>query len=124
MVEIRAFEDRVQDLFAEGIVHGTTHTCQGQEAVAVGIAASIAPSDTVTCTYRGHGVALALGLTPESLLGEMMGREIGSIGGVGGSMHLAQPSLGLLPTFAIVGAGIPVAAGTALRHQVMETNDI
>jgi len=124
MVEIRAFEDRVQDLFAEGIVHGTTHTCQGQEAVAVGIAASIAPSDTVTCTYRGHGVALALGLTPESLLGEIMGREIGSIGGVGGSMHLAQPSLGLLPTFAIVGAGIPVAAGAALRHQVMETKDI
>lgn len=124
MVEIRAFEDRVQGLFAEGLVHGTTHTCQGQEAVAVGLAASIAPSDTVSCTYRGHGVALALGLKPESLLGEIMGREIGSIGGMGGSMHLTQPSLGLLPTFAIVGAGIPVAAGAALRHQVLGTEDI
>ena len=124
MLEIRSFEDRVQDLFAEGLVHGTTHTCQGQEAVAVGIAASLRPTDTVTCTYRGHGVALALGLTPESLLGEIMGRQIGSVGGVGGSMDLALPSIGLLPTFAIVGAGIPVAAGAALRHQVMETDDV
>ena len=124
MLEIRLFENRVQDLFAEGLVHGTTHTCQGQEAVAVGVAASLRPTDTVTCTYRGHGVALALGLTPESLLGEIMGRQIGSVGGVGGSMHLALPSIGLLPTFAIVGAGIPVAAGAALRHQVMKTDDV
>ena len=124
MLEIRLFEDRVQELFAEGVVHGTTHTCQGQEAVAVGVAASLRPTDTVTCTYRGHGVALALGLTPESLLGEIMGRQIGSVGGVGGSMHLALPSIGLLPTFAIVGAGIPVATGAALRHQVMKTDDV
>jgi TPP-dependent pyruvate/acetoin dehydrogenase alpha subunit len=124
MVEIRAFEDRLQELFSEGLIPGTTHLCQGQEAVAVGLAASIATSDTVTCTYRGHGVALALGLTPESLLGEIMGRETGSIGGVGGSMHLSEPSVGLLPSFAIVGAGIPVAVGTALRHQVLETEDI
>lgn len=123
MVEIRQFEDRVKELFAEGIVHGTTHTCQGQEAVAVGIAAASRPTDQVTCTYRGHGVALALGCTPESVLGEIMGRTIGSVGGVGGSMHLCEPDVGLLPTFAIVGAGIPVAAGAALTAQVQGTDD-
>jgi pyruvate dehydrogenase E1 component alpha subunit len=122
MVEIRTFEDRVKELFAEGIVHGTTHTCQGQEAVAVGIAAAARPTDQVTCTYRGHGVALALGLTKESVLAEIMGRVTGSVGGVGGSMHLCEPDVGLLPTFAIIGAGIPVAAGAALTAQVRGTD--
>jgi len=122
MVEIRTFEDRVKELFAEGIVHGTTHTCQGQEAVAVGIAAAARPTDQVTCTYRGHGVALALGLTQESVLAEIMGRVTGSAGGVGGSMHLCEPDVGLLPTFAIIGAGIPVAAGAALTAQVRGTD--
>ncbi len=123
MVEIRALENKVQDLFDEGLVHGTTHLCLGQEAVAVGVAAAARVSDTVTCTYRGHGVALALGLTPVDLLGEILGREAGSIGGIGGSMHLSEPDVGLLPTFAIVGAGIPVAAGAALTAQVRGTDD-
>lgn len=124
MVEIRTVENRVQELFGEGIVHGTTHLCTGQEAVAVGIAAAARPTDHVTATYRGHGVALALGLTPTSLIGEIMGREIGSIGGVGGSMHMCDMSIGLMPTFAIVGAGIPVAVGAALTAQVRGTDDI
>ncbi len=123
MVEIRAFEDRVQGLFAEGVVHGTTHTAQGQEAVAVGIAAVARTTDTVTCTYRGHGMGLALGMTPESILGEIMGREMGCIGGIAGSMHLVDRELGLFPTFAIIGAGIPVAAGAALTAQVKGTDD-
>ena len=123
MCEIRAFEDRVQAMFFEGTVHGTTHTCQGQEAVAVGIAAASRPTDTVTCTYRGHGHALALGMHPVTVLGEIMGRRAGSVGGVGGSMHLCDTSIGLLPTFAIVGAGIPVAAGAALTAQVKGTDD-
>ncbi len=123
MCEIRAFEDRVQAMFFEGLVHGTTHTCQGQEAVAVGIAAAVRPTDQVTCTYRGHGHALALGMDPATVLGEIMGRRTGSVGGVGGSMHLCDMSVGLLPTFAIVGAGIPVAAGAALTAQVRGTDD-
>ncbi len=123
MFEIRAFEDRVQAMFFEGTVHGTTHTCQGQEAVSVGIAAAARPTDTVTCTYRGHGHALALGMPPVTVLGEIMGRRAGSVGGVGGSMHLCDTSVGLLPTFAIVGAGIPVAAGAALTAQVRGTDD-
>ena len=124
MVEIRALEDRVRALFAEGLVHGTTHTCQGQEGVSVGIASALRPSDAVCCTYRGHGIAMALGLTPLAVCGEIMGREVGSIGGVGGSMHLCDTSVGLLPTFAIVGAGVPVAAGAALTAQVRGTDDV
>ena len=124
MVEIRAVEDKVRELFAEGLVHGTTHTCQGQEAVAVGVAAALRPTDVVCCTYRGHGHAMALGLTPLQVCGEIMGRVVGSIGGVGGSMHLCDVSVGLLPTFAIVGAGVPVAAGAALTAQVRGTDDV
>lgn len=122
MLEIRTFEDRVKDLFAEGAVHGTTHTAQGQEAVAVGLAAVLRTDDRVTCTYRGHGHALALGMEPVTLLGEILGRTNGSIGGVGGSMHVCDMDIGLLPTFAIVGAGIPVAAGAAMTAQVNGTD--
>ncbi|MDQ3544148.1 MAG: thiamine pyrophosphate-dependent dehydrogenase E1 component subunit alpha [Actinomycetota bacterium] len=118
MVEIRQFEDRIKELFAEGLIHGTTHTCQGQEAVSIGIAVAARPTDHVCCTYRGHGTALALGMTLDAILGEITGRVIGTIGGVGGSMHLSERSVGLLPTSAIVGAGIPIAAGAALTAQV------
>src|SRR5690606_31953076 len=96
---------------------GSTHTCQGQEAVSVALASVTSPNDAVTCTYRGHGHALALGMTPTEVMGEVLGRRSGSIGGVGGSMHLSDPSIGLLPTFAIVGAGIPVAVGAAIGRR-------
>ena len=123
MLEIRRFEDRIKELFAEGLIHGTTHTCQGQEAVSVGLATAVPPSDHVCCTYRGHGHAFALGMTLDSVLGEITGRTIGTIGGVGGSMHLSERSIGLLPTSAIVGAGIPIAAGAALSAQVRGTDE-
>lgn len=119
MLEIRRFEDRIKELFAEGLIHGTTHTCQGQEAVSVALAQALEPTDHVCCTYRGHGHALALGMTPEVVLGEIMGRTTGAVGGVGGSMHLSDRSVGLLPTSAIVGAGIPIAVGAALTSQVL-----
>jgi acetoin:2,6-dichlorophenolindophenol oxidoreductase subunit alpha len=124
MVEIRLLEEKVLELFGQGLIPGTTHTCQGQEAVCVGIAAATRPSDTIACTYRGHGMALALGVTREAVLGEILGRQIGCTGGLGGSMHLSDPAVGLLPTFAIVGAGIPVAAGAALTAQVLGTDDV
>ena len=124
MVEIRHLEDRVKDLFAQGLVHGTTHTCQGQEAVAVGLAAATEATDHVVCTYRGHGVALALGVPVAAVLGEIMGRVTGTTGGVGGSMHLSDPTVGLLPTMAIVGAGIPIAAGAALSAQMLQTGAV
>jgi pyruvate dehydrogenase E1 component alpha subunit len=124
MVEIRFFEDCVQRLFLEGHVDGTTHTCQGQEAVAVGIATAVRVTDTVACTYRGHGVALALGLDPESIMAEILGRTSGCTRGLGGSMHLSNRDIGLLPTFAIVGAGFPIAAGVGLSAQVRGTDQI
>src|SRR5439155_26110878 len=95
MPEIRAIEDRIQRLFLEGHVDGTTHTCQGQEAVAVGLAAALRPTDVVACTYRGHGHALALGLDPESIMAEILGRVTGCTGGLGGSMHLSNRDVGL-----------------------------
>lgn len=114
MIEIRTVEERVQKLFAEGHIRGSTHLASGQEAVAVGIARSIDADDIVTCTYRGHGHALALGVTPVGVIGEICGRQVGCAGGLGGSMHLVEPEVGLLPTFAIVGAGLPVACGAAM----------
>jgi len=117
MAEIRDFEERVNDLFAQGVIHGTTHLCMGQEALAVGLASVLRPTDVVTATYRGHGVALALGMTPRSVLAEIMGKAEGCTGGLGGSMHLCDTNVGLLPTFAIIGGGIPVAAGAALAFQ-------
>jgi TPP-dependent pyruvate/acetoin dehydrogenase alpha subunit len=124
MIEIRAVEERIQRLFTEGEVRGSTHLCSGQEAVAVGIARSIRPDDIVTCTYRGHGQALALGVTPLQVIGEICGRTVGCAGGLGGSMHLVEPSVGLLPTFAIVGAGLPVACGAALAAQARGTDRV
>ena len=124
MMEIRLVEDRIQELFAQGLVSGTTHTSQGQEAVAVALASATRPTDVVCCTYRGHGVALALGIKPESVLGEVLGRQIGCMGGLGGSMHLSDPDIGLLPTFAIVGAGTPVAVGAALQFVTNQTDGV
>jgi acetoin:2,6-dichlorophenolindophenol oxidoreductase subunit alpha len=124
MIEIRVVEERIQRLFSDGKVRGSTHLCNGQEAVAVGIALSTRCDDTVTCTYRGHGHALALGVTPRQVLGEICGRAAGCAGGVGGSMHLLEPSVGLLPTFAIVGAGLPVACGAAIAARVGKRDSV
>lgn len=123
MYEIRIFEDRIKELFGQGLIHGTTHTCQGQEAVSIALALAARPTDHVCCTYRGHGHALALGMTPASVMGEITGRVSGAVGGVGGSMHLSDRSVGLMPTSAIVGAGIPIAAGAALTAQVLGRDD-
>jgi acetoin:2,6-dichlorophenolindophenol oxidoreductase subunit alpha len=117
MFEIRLFEELVNDQFAAGLIHGTTHLCIGQEALAVAIGATFQTRDIVTATYRGHGIALALGMDPYSVMAEIMGRGDGCTGGVGGSMHLSDIAVGLLPTFAIIGAGLPVAAGAALAFQ-------
>jgi acetoin:2,6-dichlorophenolindophenol oxidoreductase subunit alpha len=123
MVEIRRVEENVQALYNDGHIRGSTHLANGQEAVSVGIAVTARMTDVVTCPYRGHGTALALGVTAEGVLGEICGRSIGCIGGVGGSMHLGDMSVGLMPTFAIVGAGVPVAAGAALSAWVRGTDD-
>ena len=124
MIEIRTLEEQINELFASGEIRGTTHLCIGQEALAVGLASVLRPTDIVSATYRGHGIALALGLSPEAVLGEIMGKTIGCCGGVGGSMHLSNMELGLLPTSAIIGGGMPVAAGAALSFQTRGTDDV
>ena len=124
MLEIRYVEERIQKLFSEGHVRGSTHLANGQEAVAVGIARSIDFDDIVTCTYRGHSHALALGATPQGVIGEICGRTIGCAGGLGGSMHLVEPSVGLMPTAAIVGAGLPIACGAALAARARGTDRV
>jgi pyruvate dehydrogenase E1 component alpha subunit len=126
MLEIRYCEERIQELFLENIIRGTTHLCIGQEAVSVGMAANVDTKrgDTVTCTYRGHGHSLALGLPLDSMMAEMMGKEAGCCKGKGGSMHLTDMSIGLIGTFAIVGAGLPVTNGAALTAQIKGTGAV
>jgi TPP-dependent pyruvate/acetoin dehydrogenase alpha subunit len=114
MVRIRLFEEKVQELFMTGQIQGTTHLCQGQEAVSVGAIAAMRPGDVQTNTYRGHGEALALGMTPETAFAELMGRSAGGSGGVGGSMHLIDFSKGNIGANAIIGAGLPIAVGAAV----------
>ena len=118
MVRIRTFEEKVQELFLTGEVQGTTHLCQGQEAVSVGAIAAMRPGDVQTNTYRGHGEALALGMEPVVAFGELMGRAIGGSKGVGGSMHLIDFSKGNIGANAIVGAGIPIALGAAMAFKL------
>jgi acetoin:2,6-dichlorophenolindophenol oxidoreductase subunit alpha len=114
MLVIRRFEDLVQALFLRGDVYGTTHLYSGQEAVAVGFASALAHDDRVACTYRGHGHALALGLEPEALLAELLGRKTGVNGGRAGSMNVVDLDHGLIGCFGIVGGSIAAATGVAL----------
>ena len=120
MLLVRHAEERIQELFLENVIRGTTHLCIGQEAVSVAMAEIVDAQrgDTVTCTYRGHGHALALGMPLESLMAEMMGKSSGCSKGKGGSMHLTDLDVGLLGTFAVVGAGLPVTNGAALTAQM------
>lgn len=118
MLLIRAFEDRVHEAFQRNLVFGTTHLCQGQEAVSVGAIECLRADDSLTYTYRGHGQVIARGMDPQAAFAEIFGRATGCSGGLGGSMHLADPSLGLLGSFAIVGAGLPVALGAAISAQL------
>jgi TPP-dependent pyruvate/acetoin dehydrogenase alpha subunit len=118
MVAIRLFEDKVQELFMAGLIQGTTHLCQGQEAVSVGGIAAMQPGDVQTNTYRGHGEALANGMDPEVAFAELMGRSTGCSKGVGGSMHLIDTSKGNIGSNAIVGAGLPIAVGAAMAFKL------
>jgi acetoin:2,6-dichlorophenolindophenol oxidoreductase subunit alpha len=124
MVEIRLFEEKVQELFMSGTIQGTTHLCQGQEAVSVGGIGAMREGDVQTNTYRGHGEALALGMAPETAFAELMGKSTGCSGGVGGSMHLIDSSKGNLGANAIVGAGLPIAVGAAVSFQVQDRPNV
>ncbi len=124
MVLIREFEDGVKFLFLEGTMPGTIHQCQGQEATAVGVCAALRDNDFITSTFRGHGHALAKGLTVQELLDELFGAVTGCCKGKGGSMHVGNFARGMIPGIAIVGGGIPVAAGMALAFKMQQTAQI
>jgi TPP-dependent pyruvate/acetoin dehydrogenase alpha subunit len=114
MLLIRGFEDLVQSLFLKGEIYGTTHLYSGQEAVATGVASLLEERDRVAATYRGHGHALALGVDPQALLDEMLGRASGINGGRAGSMNVNSPADRLIGSFGIVGGSIAAATGAAL----------
>jgi TPP-dependent pyruvate/acetoin dehydrogenase alpha subunit len=124
MVRIRIFEEEVVDAFRAGLIPGSTHPCIGQEAIKVGAVDAIESSDLVLATYRGHGEALLKGVYPVSIMAELMGRQTGINRGKGGSMHLADPSVGLVTTNAIVAGHIPMAGGVALSCKVRGTAQV
>ena len=116
---IRRFEDTIQSLFQKGEVHGTTHLYSGEEASAVGVASVLGDDDRVAGTYRGHGHALSLGVDPQALLDEMLGRASGVCGGRSGSMNVIDLSHRLIGCFGIIGGSIAAATGAALSMKRM-----
>jgi len=114
MLLIRGFEELVQSLFLKGEVYGTTHLYSGQEAIATGVASLLEERDRVAATYRGHGHALALGVDPQKLLDEMLGRASGINAGRAGSMNVNSPDDRLIGSFGIVGGSIAAATGAGL----------
>ncbi len=125
MSEIRFFEDKVLQLFTKNLVRGSTHLCQGQEAVAVGACAALTnEEDTMTCTYRGHGAVLAMGASLFKSMAEILGRSDGLCGGKGGSMHLTDVSCGALGSFAVVGAHLPITVGAAFTADYRQTGAV
>ncbi len=124
MHRIRAFEQAAYDLFMRGLVKGTTHLAIGQEAVAVGVSAALQPDDYVLATYRGHHHVLARGAPLEASMAELLGRASGLCGGKGGSMHLTSAQHGMLGSYAIVGAQLPIACGAAWSAKLRGTAQV
>jgi pyruvate/2-oxoglutarate/acetoin dehydrogenase E1 component/TPP-dependent pyruvate/acetoin dehydrogenase alpha subunit len=124
MITIRRCEETVARLFNEGLVHGTAHLSIGQEAVPAGVCAALEDTDFLTTTYRGHGWALAKGVSLVDFFAELFGRETGVCRGRGGSMHLCDMRVGLIGASGIVGGGLPAAVGSAYASQVLKTNAV
>ena len=122
--EIRETEQRAHDLFLQNLVKGTVHLSLGMEAIAAGCGAAMAPGDLSFCTYRGHAHTLARGVSIEKVLGELMGRDNGLLRGKGGSMHLTSVEHGVMGSYAIIGAHLPIACGAAWRAQYKGQKDV
>jgi acetoin:2,6-dichlorophenolindophenol oxidoreductase subunit alpha len=123
-VEIREAEQRAYDLFLQNLVKGTSHLSLGQEAIAAGFATAMRPGDLSFCTYRGHAHTLARGVPIAKVLGELMQRDTGLMRGKGGSMHLTSVEHGVMGSYAIIGAHLPIACGAAWRAQYKGDNDV
>ncbi len=119
MVRIRLFEEQLQQLFSKGQLPGFVHLYVGEEAIAVGACSVLRDDDKITSTHRGHGHLIAKGAEPALMMAEIMGKRTGLCQGKGGSMHIADYSLGILGANGIVGGGIPIATGSALADSVL-----
>jgi len=124
MVRIRTFEERVVKEFAAGNIPGAAHLYAGEEAVAAGACANLRPDDYIISTHRGHGHLIAKGGKTDRMMAELYGKKTGYNKGKGGSMHIADMEIGILGANAIVGAGIPIAAGAALSAKMRGTDQV
>ena len=124
MLLIRTFEERAEELYALGRVHGTMHLSIGQEAVGTGVCAALRPDDYVLSTHRGHGHCLAKGADPRLMMAEFLGKETGYCRGRGGSMHIADVRSGNLGANGIVAGGLPIATGVGLSIQLRKSSQV
>lgn len=124
ILEIRHFEEKAYELYGRNLVPGTLHLYAGQEAVAVGVCANLRKDDYITSTHRGHGHCIAKGAKLERILAEILGKKSGYCKGKGGSMHIADFGVGMLGATAVVGAGIPIAAGAGLSIKLRGTDQV
>jgi TPP-dependent pyruvate/acetoin dehydrogenase alpha subunit len=123
-IRIRDAEQRAFDLFLQNLVKGTSHLSLGQEAIAAGFGCAMQKGDLSFCTYRGHAHTLARGVPVEKVLGELMQRDNGLMRGKGGSMHLTSEEHGVMGSYAIIGAHLPIACGAAWRAQYRGEKDV
>lgn len=124
MLEAREFEEQLYYLFLTGMMPGTMHQATGQEGVAVGVMCALRPDDYITSTHRGHAHCVGKDVSINDMMAEMFAKREGSCRGMGGSMHLTDFNRGMLGAFAIVGAGIPIAAGAALSARVRKSGQV
>lgn len=124
MYHIRAFEEKVDELFMSGQMHGTTHLSIGQEATAVGSMQALRNDDYITSTHRGHGHFIAKGADISLMMAELLGKETGYCRGRGGSMHIANLSMGHLGANGIVAGSMPIATGVGLSMKLQDTDRV
>jgi len=124
MLEIRLFEEKVFELYAQNLVPGTIHLYLGEEAVAVGVCTALNKDDYITSTHRGHGHCIAKGADLNRTMAEILGKKTGYCKGKGGSMHIADFNIGMLGATAVVGAGLPIAVGAALSAKLRKTSQV
>ncbi|MEM3573786.1 MAG: thiamine pyrophosphate-dependent dehydrogenase E1 component subunit alpha [Nitrososphaeria archaeon] len=124
MMKIRAFEEKAEDLFMKGLVHGTMHLSIGEEAVATGTILAIKEQDYITSTHRGHGHMIAKGGNLKKMFSEFLGKASGYCYGLGGSMHIADATLSHLGATGIVSSGIPIGVGAALAIKKLNKDNI
>ena len=125
MVRIRKFEEKAADCFSKGMLAGNIHVCIGEEASVVGSCTALEKKDFVASTHRGHGHCIGKGADTKKVLAELFGKETGYCRGKGGSMHVADiDNLGILGANGIVGAGMPIATGSALTSKILGTDEV